>query len=633
MSNKRSFATRLSRKIVAIVNLLFVMSIIAAFICSYLTVGRKAVDDAQSQLRIVSLEVENTLNELEIAAATIATLASYHHNDTAYIYKLVSSIVQQHSLIIGSSVSFCPYFFSGQYFCAPYAYQNEQTGDIVTMCMGGEDYDYFHKDWYQLPTLLKKPVWTEPYFDAGASNQMMSTYSIPLLGEDEEPYAVVTIDIALDWLHQKIASIRPYTNSYMVLIGRSGHFVFHFDEQKIMHETIFDEAFRTGSTKQLEFGRHIISGDKGFMRINDNGHASFAVYGPLTNGWSTAIICPWKDIFGDINRLANLFIIVILLGVFVLYFVIKRIIKRESQPITEFTYSALSMAKGNFDTKIPEVKTKDELLRLRNSLSYMQESVGSYISELRTTMSANERFESELNIARNIQLGMVPTDFPRMDSVELFARLIPAREVGGDLYDYCVRDGVLYFAVGDVSGKGVPAALLMAICRAVVRFVSGLDQTMHERMEHVNRILCDGNENSLFVTLFWGRLDLATGELQYCNAGHNPIVVLPPSGDPFFLKAKPNFVTGLMGDYNYTDETLTLTRGSRLIIYTDGVSEAETAAKELYGEQRLLAYAAQCPATSTAEDVVDGLYDSVKSFTQGTEQNDDITIMSIYYKG
>ena len=220
-----------------------------------------------------------------------------------------------------------------------------------------------------------------------------------------------------------------------------------------------------------------------------------------------------------------------------------------------------------------------------------------------------------------------------MDNVEWFARLIPAREVGGDLYDYYIKDGALYFAVGDVSGKGVPAALLMAICRAVVHFVSGLDLTMRERMEHVNQILCDGNENGLFVTLFWGRLDLTTGELQYCNAGHNPIVVIPPTGEPYYLKAKANFVAGLFADFSYTDESLMLPQGSRLLIYTDGVSEAETAAKELYGEARLLAYASQIDASASAKDVVNGLYDSVKSFTKENEQNDDITIMSISYKG
>lgn len=634
MSNNRSFASRLSRTIVAIVNTLFVTSILVAFIISYLTVGRKAIEDAQSQLRIVSLEVENTLSGLEMTAQTLKSLTDHHRGDTAYAFKIVSSVVEKQELVIGASVAYRPYFFPERYYCAPYAYQNQGSGEVHTMFMGDEDYDYFHKDWYQLPILLREPVWTEPYHDTGASNEMMSTYCVPMFDENDEPYGVTTIDIALDWLQQKVASIRPYPNSYMVLVGRSGRFVSHYDKEKIMNETFFEQTFNSFNVKVLKLGEKITSGESGFMRYRDEqGDAHFAVYGPLNNGWSAAIICPWKDVFGDINKLANFFIVVLVLGAIVLYFVIKRIIKRQSQPITEFTYSALSMAKGNFGTSIPEVKTKDELLRLRNSLSYMQESVGSYIRELRTSTAANERYEGELNVARNIQMGMVPTDYPKMDNVEWFARLIPAREVGGDLYDYYIKDGALYFAVGDVSGKGVPAALLMAICRAVVHFVSGLDLTMRERMEHVNQILCDGNENGLFVTLFWGRLDLTTGELQYCNAGHNPIVVIPPTGEPYYLKAKANFVAGLFADFSYTDESLMLPQGSRLLIYTDGVSEAETAAKELYGEARLLAYASQIDASASAKDVVNGLYDSVKSFTKENEQNDDITIMSISYKG
>ena len=633
MSASRSFASRLSTTIVNIVNLLFVLAIAVSFVLSYRMAKREAYHNAESQLEIVSLDIENTLNELQTVTQALSFLVDAHNADTLYLHNLLERVVGSHPLLVGASVSYRADFFPGQHYCAPYVYEDLETGELVSMSLGNAEYDYHNIDWYQLPVLLKKPVWSEPYYDESASNATITTYAIPLFEENGEPYAVVTADIALDWLHDKIAERHPFEGSYTILIGRSGRYVSHRDSERIMKESIFNEALETGNAKALQFGKQVMSGQKGLARFNDEGTRSFAAYAPLSNGWTAALICPFRSVFSNLNKLLLLYLLVALIGVMVLYAVIKRIINRESLPITEFTYSALNMAKGNFHTTFPEVKTKDELLRLRDSLSYMQKSVSSYIHELRTTSAANERYESELNIARNIQMGMVPTNFPQRREVDLHASLIPAREVGGDLYDFVVADKTLYFAIGDVSGKGVPAALLMAICRSAVRFVAGRTMTMGEVMESVNRILCDGNDNSLFVTLFNGRLNLKTGLLEYCNAGHNPLVLIPPSGEPTLLKPKSNLAVGLIRDFTYEPEEIQLTPGTRLLLYTDGVTEAENNVKEFFGNSRLLDYAAHLDADASEQAVTEGLVAAVKAFTGDNEQNDDITIMSFKYNG
>lgn len=317
-----------------------------------------------------------------------------------------------------------------------------------------------------------------------------------------------------------------------------------------------------------------------------------------------------------------------LAGLVVLFFACRRTIRRLSQPITELSESALNIAKGNFNAKLPEIKSQDEMLHLRDSFMYMQNSIADYIEELKVTTRANERMESELNVARNIQMGMLCNDFPP----QLYAVLHPAKEVGGDLYDFVLKGSTLYFSVGDVSGKGVPASLMMAITRASLRFVAGLNLPMEETMSRINNSVVDTNSNNMFVTLFVGRLDLTTGRLDYCNAGHNPIVVIPPDGDPYFLKAKPNLAIGLFADFPYEAESIDLKPGTRILAYTDGVNEAERADKSLYGNERLLAYAASETVRSgnTSErEVAEGLMESVKAFADGNAQNDDITIMSV----
>ena len=318
-------------------------------------------------------------------------------------------------------------------------------------------------------------------------------------------------------------------------------------------------------------------------------------------------------------------VIVGLVALIVLYFLCHKEIRRMTRPITELSVSALNMGKGNFKAQLPEITSKDEMLRLRDSFVYMQNSISDYIGQLKSTKSDNERMESELNVARTIQMGMLSTDFPP----QLHALLNPAKEVGGDLYDFILKEDVLHFAVGDVSGKGVPASLVMSITRAMLHFVATLDLPLNESLSRINNSVAESNSNDMFVTLFIGRINLKTLRMDYCNAGHNPPIVLPPGGKPCFLPVKSNLAAGLMEHFPYEDEHIDLAPGTRIVTYTDGVTEAENERLELYGEDRLLEEVGRLEADMDEKSVVEHIYHSVKSFTVGHPQSDDITIMSL----
>ena len=324
-------------------------------------------------------------------------------------------------------------------------------------------------------------------------------------------------------------------------------------------------------------------------------------------------------------RLILNLLIVGVIGMVVLYYSCRRMIRNMTRPITELSVSAMNMAKGNFKAILPEIKSQDEMRRLHDSFLYMQNSITDYIDQLKSTKSENERMESELNVARKIQLGMLSTDFP----VQLHATLTPAREVGGDLYDFIIKDDCLHFAVGDVSGKGVPASIMMAITRATLHFMAGLGLPLHESIGRINNGVADGNSNNMFVTLFIARINLKTLRMDFCNAGHNPLVVIPPDGEPYFLKAKSNLAVGLIEDFPYETETIDLKPGTRLVAYTDGVTEAENATMEQYGNERLLDVLRQMDRGLDNKAAVDSIYKSVQAFANGNPQNDDITIMSL----
>lgn len=322
--------------------------------------------------------------------------------------------------------------------------------------------------------------------------------------------------------------------------------------------------------------------------------------------------------------LVSLFLLV-MFGLVIVFFVCRREIRRMTRPITELSVSALNMAKGNFKAKLPEIKSQDEMRRLHDSFLYMQNSITDYIDQLKTTKNENERMESELNVARKIQMGMLSTEFPP----HIHAMVSPAREVGGDLYDFILKGDCLHFAIGDVSGKGVPASIMMAITRATLHFMAGLGLPLHESITRINNGVADGNSNDMFVTLFIGRIDLKTLRMDFCNAGHNPLVIMPPDGDPYFLKAKSNLAVGLFENFPYETESIDLKPGTRIVAYTDGVTEAENAALEQYGEERLLQEVGKIDRSMDNKATVDQIYRSVLAFADGNPQSDDITIISL----
>ena len=318
-------------------------------------------------------------------------------------------------------------------------------------------------------------------------------------------------------------------------------------------------------------------------------------------------------------------LVVGVLGLVIVFFVCRKEIRRMTRPITELSVSAMNMGMGNFKAKLPEITSKDEMRRLRDSFVYLQNSVTDYIVQMKTTKSDNERMESELNVARTIQMGMLSTNFPP----QLHALLRPAKEVGGDLYDFIRKGDVLHFAVGDVSGKGVPASLVMSITRAMLHFVATLDLPLNESVSRINNSVADSNSNDMFVTLFIGRINLKTLHMDYCNAGHNPPVIMAPGEAPRFLDVKSNLAAGLMEDFPYMAESIDLVPGTRIVAYTDGVTEAENNDYALYGEDRLLEVVQQNSADKDEKAVVEHIYQSLKGFTGSHPQSDDITIMSL----
>lgn len=629
---KRSFSRRLSWRIIGIVSVIIVTMLVIVAIVSHQLIADEATRATQHILHGTISDIEKPLNEVEVVTKTVAahtlsmmgTDANGKSANAAGVdpmEQLVKYTVEGDSLVCGSYVIVPSCIGNLIYYGCELPSGDIAAGSMVDDAMNSP------ADWLVTTAKEKKDAfWIPPHKSLVDSGKMVASYCTPVyLPGTEQLACIVVSDLGVDWMEQMVEELRPYKNS-LTTISCSDDCIVGIKDTAIIaqiRKSFAEDKELAALGEDMKLGKDSIR-----RRIGKGRTLSFVVYGPLHNGWMVSIVCQYRDVLERSSRMHINLIMIGLLGLVVLFFACRRSIRRMTRPITELSESALNIAKGNFNAELPEIKSQDEMMRLRDSFMYMQNSIADYIEELKTTTRANERMESELNVARNIQMGMLHTDFPP----QLYALLRPAKEVGGDLYDFVLKDDHLYIAIGDVSGKGVPASLMMAITRASLRFVAGLGLPMDQTMNRINNCVTDTNSNNMFVTLFSARIDLKTGRMEYCNAGHNPIIIVPPDGEPYFLKAKANLAVGLFSDFPYEAESIDLKPGTRVVAYTDGVNEAEKADKSMYGNDRLLAYVSspKVRASATTErEVVEGLLESVTAFTEGNPQNDDITIMSV----
>jgi sigma-B regulation protein RsbU (phosphoserine phosphatase) len=352
--------------------------------------------------------------------------------------------------------------------------------------------------------------------------------------------------------------------------------------------------------------------------------------------WSVAVIYPAKEMFAGLRKINYILLFLIIAGLLLLSFFTVKIINNLTEPLKHFAVSARLIAEGNFNVRLPEIKTEDEMKELYNSFSYMQKELSEYIVNLKETTTAKEKIESELRIAKEIQMAMIPhifPPFPHLPQVDVFAVLKSAKEVGGDLYDFFIIDGDKFcFAIGDVSGKGVPASLYMAVTRTLVRSISDKEKSPSAIVSSLNKSLSSNNESSMFVTFFLGVLDLTTGELKYCNAGHNPPVVIRQKGEIVMFDKTSFIPVGLFEDFEYGESTLQFGSGDKIFLYTDGVSEAEDAENRLFGDDNLMRIIS-LNNDSSPRGLIKKMEEAVAVHVNGHTQSDDITMMTISYNG
>ena len=630
---RQSLSRRLSLWIVLLATLIFIIAVGYMFTESRRAVRREAIDHATELLNSTALRVNSILDRVQTASDNMDWLVSRHLDgpDSMFVYS--KQILENNPELNGCSISFEPYYFKekGQYFSA---FSLNENDTIMTTQEGSSQYQYFYFDCYQQAKLRQAPCWTEPFNDDNPGNSLVASETItsyckPLYDRKGTFVGVMSVDLALSWLSKTISAVKPYPNSYSIMLGRGGTFFVHPDSTKLSVQTIFTETLEKPNPKLTALGKAMLAGEEGMMELVIDSKDSYVFYKPLGNtGWSTAIICPESDIFGGYVRLQHIVMCILIIGLLLMLWTLSKILNRELQPLGVLAKQAETIASGNFNESLPTTERIDEIGKLSQSFSEMQASLVKYIDELTVTTANKERIEGELRIAREIQMGMVPRifpAFPERDDIDLYASMTPAKEVGGDLYDFFIQHNKMYFCVGDVSGKGVPASLFMAVTRNLFRVVAQQELPPAEVARQINDTLSEDNEQGMFVTMFIGILDLRTGRLEFCNCGHNPPVY---KGE--FLPMEANAPLGLFAGIEFMGETIDDIENNMMLFYTDGLNEAENMAHEQFGDDRLLNFM-QHEAT-TAKNTILGIQKAVANFVGDAEPSDDLTMLCLKLK-
>jgi len=585
-------------------------------------------------------KIEEIIKPAELIPTNLAWIIETGSIQKDSILSFLTKLVKNNPAIYASAIAFEPYSFSaGQKFYAPYAFRNGPR--IETTILGSDEYNYFIMDWYQIPATLKQPYWSEPYYDEGGAGALLSTYSVPFYMNKNGQRVlggIITIDISLTWLTEIVNSVKIFETGYAFLISRNGVFVTYPDSSFIMNESVFSLAKEQNMPELREIGRSMIKGESNLTSVNDPEKGKVWIYYarlPSTK-WSLGVVYPHNEMYASLRKLNMLILLLSLAGLGVLVFFTIGIIKRLLSPLTKFSKSARVIAEGNFNAELPRIKSNDEMKELHDSFEFMQKELADYITNLKETTSAKEKIESELRIAKEIQMGMIPhifPPFPTLKEIDLFASLESAKEVGGDLYDFFLVDkNHLCFAIGDVSGKGIPASLFMAVTRTLLRSVADNKKSTAEIVGSISKTLALNNESNMFVTFFLGILNIRTGELKYCNAGHNPPVLIKNKRDAEYFKITKAIPIGLFEDFTYTEESMVVEFNDQIFLYTDGLTEAEDANNNLFGNDRLLAVLHK-NAEANPKLLIDETKKEVSRHVNGFAQSDDLTMMSIIYYG
>ena len=510
--------------------------------------------------------IRNKLAKVEVTLNNMSWVVTEGLEEPDWMYDIALRMVKNNPSFWGSGIAFVPNYYSKEdKHYEPYAVRREQDS-IVSMQLGRYG-DYTQYEYFRVPATQDRAHWSEPYQDSVGAKAMITTYSVPIHDNKGHMVAVVYADISLDWIDEIMAEEKNYKSNQRFLLTGKGHLL----------------AGNEGHLLQSIQKQVLVDLDKtgNFVFEDEHGDEYHVFYHPVggNTDWVLISALDEKDMFGKLARVRRNLLTLVIAGLVLIGFIVWR-------------------TSRNFE-------------------------------RLRQANAEKDRITGELHVACEIQQSMLPHDLVQHDDMDIYSSLVPAREVGGDLYDYFIRDEKLFFCIGDVSGKGVPSAMVMSVVHSMFRAFSAHENNPAHIMQAVNEASCRGNDSNMFVTMFIGVLDLPTGHLRYCDAGHDAPMVMT-EGKWVMLDVIPHLPVGVFEDVKYDMQETQMKPDSTIFLYTDGLTEAKNRNHKQFGINRVgdvLAANSQLPP----QQLLEAITNKVHEFVGDAEQSDDLTMLAIHY--
>lgn len=592
--------------------------------------------------------IDNRVSNVETAVKTAASYAYMMAPDKKMANTFLKRLIEANEDIAAVTLMYRADYFPnhGRYY-APTISRDAISGELEEDEIGGPENDFCYletdSNWVY-SNKLNGEYWCLPYIDSMSTKQAMVSYSVPLHDEQGEIYAILCADVDLKWVQGIVEGAKPYDYSEVFILGRDSQFVCHPDLSWIQSANAISQLKKKKAEEAYRLADKMLNWEKGVDTVSNlplftaetspKSDENFLVfYAPVSRvQWSVCFTIPESKVMEQPNKLQRHILILLLILLLTIGIVLKTIIHSQLFPLKTLAHSASEVAKGDFNAELPTINTQDEIRELRDSFENMQISLTQYIEQLQKTTASKAMIEGELHIASDIQMSMLPkvfSPFPDYEGINIYGQLKPAKAVGGDLFDFYFRDNRLFFCIGDVSGKGIPAALVMAVTQAQFRTISSHEPNPHMIIRQINDAMAEGNDSNMFVTLFVGVLDLDTGHLTYCNAGHNAPLLIGERGIGL-LPCDANLPVGVMSGWEFTLQETEIDNQTVIFLYTDGLTEAEDINHQQFQEERVHEVA----RTSNREprQLIEIMTHAVHNFVGEAEQSDDLTMLAIKYK-
>jgi len=522
-------------------------------------------------------------------------------------------------------------------------------------------FDCRTRPWYKNAINAQGAVFSEVYLSNDEFDKFQAMSCSAPYFDKNGVAGVVGIGLSTTEIYEAINETTFGFNGFNFVLNKNGEVIFSTLKDGEIAVKSDNADLRKSSQESLSrVAKKMIAGEHGIFPVIIGGEEYYLAFTPMKGiDWSFGMLTPRKDIVaaaedsrnyfltqiaGFMLRLQNEFLLLTLAGIILLgclsyafFSSSQEISAMFVKPINELSDGVREIASGNLDKKL-NIKTGDEIEHLATSFNAMTDELKIYMENLTKVTAERERIATELDVAKDIQNGMLPKDFPTRADFELYATMTPAKEVGGDFYDFYFLDEThLAITVADVSGKGIGAALFMVISKTILNNFAVSkhnSEGLAEVVASANDKLCANNEAMMFVTAFIGVLDLETGEFVFVNGGHNPPVIYHAEENRCdFLDVKKNFVLGPMDGIPFIEQKITLSKGDLIFIYTDGVTEALNVAEEEYLPDRLIKFMNETDCRADLQTLLKNIRGDVSKHVGEAAQSDDITMFALRFKG